>query len=500
MDSSRFCGLTCHTPMITEYRAYTDSPHSRVGCAQCHIGPGTESFMRAKLAGVRQVFGVVFNNYSRPIPSPVESLRPARETCEACHWPQKFTGDKILVRTHYAEDAASTPSTTVLMLKIGGLNGASPTPASTAATWTPSPRITYLAGDAQRQSIAKVDLPRRQGPDRGVRLHRRQARPRDPPTSRRARWTAWTATTGPPTPSRCRTWPWTGSSPRAGSAATCPSSRSRPWRSSRPTTGPRTQAAAADPRGPGGLLQGQLPRRLQAEAGPGGRRRPGRQGRLPAQRLPRDEAHLGHPPQPHRATRTAAAASAATTAATPPRTARRIASDCDTCHVILAQDEKDPKILKDARHQLELTPFGLCWNDAARHRPLLVPVPGEGLGLPDRAAPRRRPRGAGGDPGPAAQARLRRQPPLLRLARGRAAPRAPTTTASPPAPPGRPCCGCWRGRAWWTCWRCASAGSAAPGWAPAGLVRAYTEGVQGAVAEARAQGLLEEVRAGARAR
>jgi len=80
LDSSKFCGLTCHTPMVTEYRAFTDSPHSRVGCAQCHIGPGTESFMRAKLAGVRQVFGVVFNNYSRPIPSPVVSLRPARET------------------------------------------------------------------------------------------------------------------------------------------------------------------------------------------------------------------------------------------------------------------------------------------------------------------------------------------------------------------------------------------------------------------------------------
>jgi hypothetical protein len=155
MDSSRFCGLTCHTPMITEFRAFSDSPHSRVGCAQCHIGPGTESFMRAKLAGVRQVFGVVFNNYSRPIPSPVESLRPARETCEACHWPQKFSGDKILVRTHYGEDAANTPSTTVLMLKIGGLSGASSTGIH-GRHLDANSRITYLAGDAQRQSIAQV--------------------------------------------------------------------------------------------------------------------------------------------------------------------------------------------------------------------------------------------------------------------------------------------------------------------------------------------------------
>jgi hypothetical protein len=155
MDSSKFCGLTCHTPMITEYRAFSDSPHSRVGCAQCHIGPGTESFMRAKLAGVRQVFGVVFNNYSRPIPSPVVSLRPARETCEACHWPQKFSGNKILVRTHYGDDAANTPSTTVLMLKIGGLSGASSTGIH-GRHLDANSRITYLAGDLQRQTIAKV--------------------------------------------------------------------------------------------------------------------------------------------------------------------------------------------------------------------------------------------------------------------------------------------------------------------------------------------------------
>jgi len=155
MDSSRFCGLTCHTPMITEFRAFSDSPHSRVGCAQCHIGPGTESFMRAKLAGVRQVFGVVFNNYSRPIPSPVVTLRPARETCESCHWPQKFHGNKILVRTHYGDDAASTPSTTVLMLKIGGVSGAAASGIH-GRHLDENSRITYLAGDDKRQTIGPV--------------------------------------------------------------------------------------------------------------------------------------------------------------------------------------------------------------------------------------------------------------------------------------------------------------------------------------------------------
>ena len=155
MDSSKFCGLTCHTPMITEYRAFLDSPHSRVGCAQCHIGPGAQSFMRAKLAGVRQVLGVAFNDYSRPIPSPVMNLRPARETCEACHWPQKFSGDKLVVRAHYAEDAANTPSYNVLVLKIGGHLGGSDIGIH-GRHLDAAARVTYVAGDPTRETIAQV--------------------------------------------------------------------------------------------------------------------------------------------------------------------------------------------------------------------------------------------------------------------------------------------------------------------------------------------------------
>ena len=162
MDSSKFCGLTCHTPMIMEYRAFADSPHSRVGCAQCHIGPGADSFMKAKLAGVRQLFGVMFNNYHRPIPSPVETLRPAKETCEACHWPQKFHGNKILIRNHYGDDEANTPAITVLMLKIGGRSGEQNTGIH-GRHIDASERISYVSTDPRRQEIPKVTYRNDQG-------------------------------------------------------------------------------------------------------------------------------------------------------------------------------------------------------------------------------------------------------------------------------------------------------------------------------------------------
>ncbi len=114
MDSVEFCGQTCHSVMAPEYTAYLNSPHSRVACVDCHIGSGAPWFVRAKISGVRQLFAVNLKTYSRPIPSPVHNLRPARETCEQCHWPQRFTGDKLVVKTKYADDEQNTPSTTVL--------------------------------------------------------------------------------------------------------------------------------------------------------------------------------------------------------------------------------------------------------------------------------------------------------------------------------------------------------------------------------------------------
>ncbi len=156
MDSAQFCGQTCHTVMTPEYTAYTNSPHSRIGCVECHIGPGAPWFVKAKIDGVRQVVAVVLKNYSRPIPSPVRDLRPARDTCEHCHWPQKFTGDKFLVRTKYADDEKNTPATTVLLLKIGGRTAQGLVGIHGRHLDTVE-RIEYVTTDGRRQVIPLVE-------------------------------------------------------------------------------------------------------------------------------------------------------------------------------------------------------------------------------------------------------------------------------------------------------------------------------------------------------
>jgi len=155
MDTDRFCGAVCHTPMQPEFTAYLESPHARVACVEWHIGPGASWFVKSKLSGIGQVIAVAADSYPRPIPSPVSNLRPARETCERCHWPQRFTGDKIVVHTEYSEDEHNTPATTVLMMKVGGQswNG---TVGIHGAHLADNTTIEYVATDAKRQVIPQV--------------------------------------------------------------------------------------------------------------------------------------------------------------------------------------------------------------------------------------------------------------------------------------------------------------------------------------------------------
>jgi len=160
MDSVSFCGQTCHTVMQPEFTAYQNSPHSRVECVQCHIGPGASWFVRSKLSGVRQVFAVTFHTYDRPIPTPVTNLRPARETCEACHWPQVYGGDRLRVISKYADDETNTATKTVLMMHIGGGNG---TQGIHGAHVGPGIRIRYAASDEKRQTIPWVEYRDAQG-------------------------------------------------------------------------------------------------------------------------------------------------------------------------------------------------------------------------------------------------------------------------------------------------------------------------------------------------
>jgi hypothetical protein len=160
MDSTTFCGTTCHTVMMPEYTAYKRSPHARVHCVACHIGPGANWFVKSKLSGAWQLVSVALDLYPRPIPTPIHNLRPARDTCEQCHWPTKFVGDKLRVETRYQEDEENTETKTVLLLRVGGIQGRK----SHGIHWhvDPANQIRYRS-DPTRETIYDVELTRADG-------------------------------------------------------------------------------------------------------------------------------------------------------------------------------------------------------------------------------------------------------------------------------------------------------------------------------------------------
>jgi nitrate/TMAO reductase-like tetraheme cytochrome c subunit len=155
MESTEFCGATCHSVMEPEFTAYKRSPHARVKCVSCHIGPGAGWFARSKLSGSWQLVATTLNLYPRPIPTPVHNLRPARETCEQCHLPTNFVGDRLKVITHFADDEANTELKTVLLMRVGGQWGDK----SHGIHWhvDPDVQIRYRA-DASRETMYEVEM------------------------------------------------------------------------------------------------------------------------------------------------------------------------------------------------------------------------------------------------------------------------------------------------------------------------------------------------------
>jgi hypothetical protein len=158
MESVGFCGKFCHTVMAPEYTAYKNSPHSRVACVECHIGAGASWFVKSKISGARQLFAVAFDTYSRPIPDPVENLRPARETCEECHRPAKFTGDKLVIKDKFLDDKKNTEVKTILLMKVGTAGDRAVSPHGIHWHVAPGNKIVYYTTTHNRMVIPKVVL------------------------------------------------------------------------------------------------------------------------------------------------------------------------------------------------------------------------------------------------------------------------------------------------------------------------------------------------------
>ena len=155
-DSSRFCAEACHSVMAPQATTYEHSAHARVACAECHIGSGAGWFVKSKLSGTRQVLAMWQDSYSRPIPPAIHHLRPARETCERCHWPDKFFGAQLREIVYFASDEANTRHEIDMLLKTGGADHSTWKPQGIHSHVAFEGRIEYIATDGALQDIPWV--------------------------------------------------------------------------------------------------------------------------------------------------------------------------------------------------------------------------------------------------------------------------------------------------------------------------------------------------------
>lgn len=155
-ESVEFCGELCHSVMEPEHVAYQYSSHAKVACVDCHVGSGVDWYARSKLSGLHQVIAVLSNSYQKPISTPIANLRPARETCEECHWPQKFYANSLRLERHYLTDEENTEWDIHLQMKTS--SGISANGLSTGIHWhiNPDVQIDYFPGEDPNETIPWV--------------------------------------------------------------------------------------------------------------------------------------------------------------------------------------------------------------------------------------------------------------------------------------------------------------------------------------------------------
>ncbi|VAX16415.1 hypothetical protein MNBD_NITROSPINAE03-157 [hydrothermal vent metagenome] len=119
MDSTNFCGQTCHSVMEPEAVSHANSTHSTIKCVRCHVGEGVQGLLISKIRGAWQVFSVLTNQYERPIPAPVKTLPSSEDTCKTCHDTGKDSPENMKLYTSFKDDEKSSRVMSAIVIDPG---------------------------------------------------------------------------------------------------------------------------------------------------------------------------------------------------------------------------------------------------------------------------------------------------------------------------------------------------------------------------------------------
>jgi nitrate/TMAO reductase-like tetraheme cytochrome c subunit len=166
METTAFCGRVCHVTMEPEYAAHQRSAHARLRCVDCHVGSGAGALVQSKMAGTRQLWHVMTRQVPRPVQAPVRNMRPARETCETCHWPERMQGERLRVIREYGDDEKNEETVTTLTLHVGGGSRASGVGSGIHWHMNLANEIEYVTTDTKREVIPLVRVRKSDGTTR----------------------------------------------------------------------------------------------------------------------------------------------------------------------------------------------------------------------------------------------------------------------------------------------------------------------------------------------
>jgi nitrate/TMAO reductase-like tetraheme cytochrome c subunit len=158
-ETADFCGR-CHT-MGPELVAHELGPHSDVTCGECHVAPGVDGWVKAKINGTRQLIEIVLGTFPEPIPPPDhDSLPPPSETCLRCHKLDRVGTAALVTRTQFTEDEKNTRQFVGLMIRPGGGDVFD---VGRSVHWHVLENVQFRSDDEAGQAIRWVGVTRKDG-------------------------------------------------------------------------------------------------------------------------------------------------------------------------------------------------------------------------------------------------------------------------------------------------------------------------------------------------
>jgi len=160
-NSDEFCAVMCHSVHPEETASHNTASHARVHCVECHMGRNsTLKLISMKPTHFKELWGMIVG-YERPLHA--SGMRPAREACESCHWPETEHHDSVVVNKRYGVDPKSLETDYRITLHTTANSEREIPWKVTGIHWHIANDVEFRSPDVQGRDIPWVQVTRRDG-------------------------------------------------------------------------------------------------------------------------------------------------------------------------------------------------------------------------------------------------------------------------------------------------------------------------------------------------